>query len=386
VLVAKSAIGKEAMHSSISRLMSNLFNSGQHPDQFVDFSEYASGPALIKALAERQSFVNIAGEWGRKLRRMSDDHDSGPMSGLRTVMTNLYQKSSVGTIVGGIGYSDREKDVKSTDGVAYSMIGETTPDNFYESLTNTMMQDGFMSRFIIVEHGGLRPPLNLEQNTPLPDWVVPYYKNLTSGIAMLQQGQYYDVKFAEDALRILNDFNLHCDEQINKTDNESWRQMWNRAHLKTLKISAVLAVAENFAAPIVKRCHTDWALDLVNRDIRIMSRKMNTGDIGSDDMARERKVLSLMHEYFQQPIAPGYKLPDTMRCQGVIPRNYLQIRISRVNSFVKDKRGLSLALDATMKSLSDNGYILEVPRDKIPVDWGSVGRCFRVLKLPDVHF
>jgi len=387
VLVARSAIGKEAMHSGISKLINHVgFGTAPAVLSYVDFADYASGPALVKALAERHSFVNVAGEFGRKLRRMAEDQDHGPMSGLRTTLTNLYQKSTVGTIVGGIGYSDKEKDVKSTDGVAYSMIGETTPDTFYEALTNTMMQDGFMSRFLIIEHVGFRPELNPNQNSPVPHWAGAYFANLTAGLAALGPGQYYDVPFDEESRTTLDTFNKYCDDQINSTDDETWRQMWNRAHLKSLKIAALLAVAENFVTPLITAKHAAWALEVVNRDIRVMSRKMHDGDVGNDDMARERKVLHTIASFLTGAVTQGYGIPDAMRTAGCVPRKYLQIRTSRVNSFLKDKRGHVGALDSTIRSLVENGYIMELPKDKIPAEWGSVGRCFKVIYLPDVYW
>ena len=385
VLVARSAVGKEAIHSGASRIVNTLMNNGIPAiGQSVDFADYASGPALVKALADRGSFCNIAGEWGRKLRAMSDDTKEGPMSSLRTVMTNLYQKSSAGTIVGGIGYSNKEKDIKSTDGVAFSMIGETTPATFYESLTNTMMQDGFMSRFIVVEYTGLRPPLNTMMNETVPDWFVNMMGNFFQHSAQLLPGKFFDVPVDHTAQKMLDDFNVECDEHINETEDESWRQMWNRAHLKTLKVSALLAVANNFMNPLVTQAEAEWALELIRRDIRIMSRKMSDGDVGDGDMVRERKIISVIQAYFTVgPIPPGYKLSDDMRLKGVVARKYLQSKTQNVNSFAKSKLGQNAELDRTVKSLMDSGYLIEVARDKIPKDWGPCGRCYRVLTLPD---
>lgn len=383
VLVARSAVGKEAIHSGISKLVTYLLGTCPAVSNYVDFSDFASGPALIKSFGDRGSFVNVAGEWGRKLKKMADDHDVGPMASLRTTMTNLYQKSSAGTIVGGIGYSDKEKDVKSTDGIAYSMIGETTPETFYESLTNTMMQDGFMSRFITFEYNGLRPGINNMQNQPPPEWVTNYFANLTGGIGAQMPGTVYDIAVAHDAQELLDAFNLKCDGEINNTEDESWRQMWNRAHLKALKIAGLLGAADNMVAPLVRLEHAKWALDCVERDIRIMSRKMTEGDVGDGDVVRERKVLSILKKYMHEPIAKGYQLPDEMRTQGVVARKLLQIKLQRTNSFLKHPLGHTTALDRAVKNLMDNGHIAEVPKDKIPVHWGSVGRCYRILMLPE---
>jgi len=307
ILVARSAIGKEAMHSGISKLCHTMMSS-QVPgfSSMVDFNEYASGPALVKAVTATQSgsFVNVAGEWGRRLRKMSDDHVDGPMSTLRTVMTNLYQKSSAGTIVGGIGYSDKDKNIASTNGIAYSMIGETTPDTFYESLTNSMMQDGFMSRFIVVEHCGMRPEFNTSTNIPLPENLMVQIAN-GSLQALKVVGQ--PVGLSEQAEAMLTAFDKESDAEINATDDESWRQMWNRAHLKALKVAGLLAVMDNHMIPVVTATHAAWALNLIKRDIAVMRRKMSDGDVGDGDVARERKLLATLSDYLQNPAANGYK-------------------------------------------------------------------------------
>lgn len=384
VLVARSAIGKEALHTSVSKLI-QLTHSVPAISGRVDFSDYASGPALIKAFGDgRTSFVNIAGEWGRKLKKISDDTAEGPMSSLRTVMTNLYQKSGAGTIVGGIGYSDKEKNIKSVDGVAYSMVGETTPDNFYESLTNTMMQDGFLSRFVVVEYAGLRPALNMYPDAPIDPNVLGHMIKTGNFLDTIGPMAFVPARMDLEAAAILEEFDKECDKQINSTMDESWRQMWNRAHLKALKVSAILAAADNVSDPLITKVQTDWALDLIRRDIRTMSRKIHDGDVGDNDVTRERKVLAIMREYLQEPLTAGYAVPAPMRGAGVVPRKYLLQRTQRVNSFLKHKLGSNKALDDTIRSLCDSGYIVEVPRTSIPSDWGFVGKCYRILSLPDV--
>lgn len=381
VLVARSAIGKEAIHSGLSKLAFDISQGCSTFSNFLDFADYASGPALIKSLGERNSFLNIAGEWGRKMRKMADDLHEGPMSSLRTAMTNLYQKSSAGTMVGGIGYSNKEKDVKSVDGVAYSMLGETTPDTFYESLTNTMMQDGFMSRFIVVEYTGLRPELNTSGGYPLSMQFKDYLSKMSDACAGDRGGSAYSVMGNEEAVAMLDAFNKECDTQINATEDESWRQMWNRAHLKALKISGLLAVADDYEKPVVTAEHARWALDVVKRDIHIMSKKMKDGDVGDGDMVRELKMMSVMREYLRGPVPKSYNILEPMRAQGIVPRKYLQVRVQKVNSFVKFRNGQTAALDQCLKSMSDSGYIVEIQKDKLPQEWGYHGRCYRIIDL-----
>jgi hypothetical protein len=385
VLVAKSAIGKEAMHSGIAGLMSTIGESIPNAMNYVDFTDYASGPGLSKAVAMNQSFVNVSGEWGRKLRRLGqEDGRDGPMQQLRTVMTNLYQKSGPKSIVGGIGYSDKEKNIASVSGVAYSMIGETTPDTFYDALTDSMMADGFLSRFTVVEYNGKRPPANTNPvKVPHQFLIEPMCSLVTHASDLNSRFVTQEVVRSPEAAKILNDFDLECDTKINSSDDEGYRQMWNRAHLKTYRIAALLAVADNHTNPIIMAAHAEWALMLIRKDIAVMSRRINSGDVGTGDAPRERKILSVIAKYLSAVPAVSYGIAPTMHAAGIVPRKYLQISTQRSGSFSGHRNGQNAALDATIKSLIDSGYLAEVPKEVAFKNHDFQGKCYRVINLPN---
>lgn len=384
ILVARSAVGKEAMHSGIGNILAHLRERVPTVHRFVDFADFASGPALQKACANNPSFVNVAGEWGRKLKRLAhEDGRDAAMQSLRTVMTNLYQKSGPTSVVGGLSYSNKEQNVASVNGVAYSMIGETTPRTFYDSLTEAMMEDGFMSRFTVVEYNGERPAAN-----PNPQYVMDH--NLFQAMEQLvaQAGNLIDrfgncmVQFEPSAKQILDDFNYECDNEINATDDEGWRQMWNRAHLKVLRVAALLAVADNHAVPVVYPHHAQWALGLIRRDIALFMRRINAGDVGTGDGVRERKLLAIMKEYLEDGVPDSYKVPDTLQKAGIIPRKVLQLRCARVTAFSEHRNGAIAAMDIALRSLVDSGYIMEVDKAKVITEYNFHGKCYRVLSLP----
>lgn len=384
ILVGRSAIGKEAMHSGIASMMAYVRTTIPAGMDFVDFTDYASGPGLAKAVAANPSFVNVASEWGRKLQRLAtEDRGDGPMQQLRTVMTSLYQKSGPTSIVGGIGYSDKDKNIASVSGVAYSMIGETTPGRFYDSLTENMMEDGFLSRFTVVEFTGDRPATNPNPQRDLEPSLRDYFLGLVAhSIHLMQNFQYTQVQQTEAAFAMLDKFDKECDGQINSTDDEGWRQMWNRAHLKVYRLAALLAASDEFVNPIIQTWHVEWALDLIRRDIAVMRRRINSGDVGVGDSSREKKLLSLMHSYLLDGPAQSHQITDKMWKESIVPRKYLQIATQRSSSFTSHKNGQIAALDACINSLISSGYIVEVEKTYLIKNHAFHGKCFRIVNLP----
>lgn len=385
VLIARSAVGKEAMHSGISALITAAASRQPPVMRFVDFNDFASGPALTKAVAANPCFVNVAGEWGKKFKRMAaEDGRDTPMQQLRTVMTNLYQKSGPQSIVGGISYSNRDSNIASVAGVAYSMIGESTPGTFYESLTQGMMEDGFLSRFTIIEYVGERPPLNAsparEPSKALGDAVADL---CTHAMTLLDRQDTVMVSRTNDVALMMQKFELECDAEINSTNDEMWRQMWNRASLKMMRLAAVIAVADNWINPVIDVHHVNWALEVIRKDIGIMSRRIQSGDIGNDDDSRERKMAQLMREFLENPVPTSYGIPDTLRQNAIVPRKYLQTRTARLSVFSSHRGGATQALDLVVRSLCDSGYIMEVDKGKMVEKFNFHGKAYRILHVPE---
>lgn len=383
LLVARSAIGKEAMHSGVSNLLD--LAEIEPAQRFADYNNYASEPALVKGVLENPSFVNVVGEVGRKFKRMASDRDS-TMTDLRTTWTNLWEKSGPNDRVPGMRYSDKEKNVIGTRGVAFSLIGETTPDTFLQALTPDMAADGFLSRFLIVEHDGPRPPLNEDRFSELEPHELAQWRDLLTHALpygnVINVPARAEVGYADDDARYkLEAFSKLCDQKINATTNEWRRQLWSRAHMKALKIAALLACADHSEFPRINYKHAAWALTVVRNDIHAMTSRLKNGDVGISDDSREKKLLAICASYLQKAVPPGYKMPDEMRQTGIIPRKLLQIRCANIKAFGDHKMGTAKAMDATIHSLIDSGYLVEVPKDKLPLEWGPHGKCFRILCL-----
>ena len=382
ILVAQSAIGKEAMLSAPAKLFAAVREVVPQSMDFVNYNDFASGQALVKAISEKPCFVNISGEWGKKLKLMADERHVTPMTSLRKDMTNLYQKSGHGSIVGGISYSNKENNVSSVGAVSYSMMGDTTPGSLYETMTDSMMEDGFMSRFLTIEYKGSRPRHN-HNALDRPDRILVdgIAALCTQALTLMHRNGVQMVARDDEAGQYLHAFDLECDERINGTNNESYRQMWNRAALKTLRLAALLAVADNYANPVINITHATWALSVVKRDIQNMQKKLTSGDVGQSDFSREMKILQVMKDYLVNGFPNWAKVPEPMRKSYIIPKRVVVSTVSRINTFTTHRLGSTTAVNMTLQSLIDMGDIMEVPKQELFSKFEYHGKCYRLLNM-----
>ena len=387
LLVAKSAIGKEALHTSISKIQTAVMKHNPGIANFISFDEHASGQGLLRAVAERPSHVAVMGEFGRRLKAITT-RDDGPLATYRTYLTNLYQKSGQGSTAGGLRYSDNERNVTINGAVAFSLVGETTPGTFYESLDSTVMEDGFMSRFLTISYEGDRPVKNDNMANDLTPELLEYITQLSIHAAKLNSiNQICMVEFEDKAGDLIQAFDDKCAEEIRKTDDESYRQAWNRAALKAKRLAALCAVMENYVTPKTSLEMVQWSICLVQKDIDNFMNRLRNGDIGSDDSARDSAVMAVIKDLLTGVDWPRYlngKVFDKetgvkLMKMGVVSEASIKYRCRKKAAF-NTRNGYIFETEKIMANLAAAGILYRIPAHTSMTEFGTPGTCYKVIK------
>lgn len=389
LLLAGTGRGKEAIQSGISKLMSRVvdMNYGGCPaaTEFVGPGDIASGQALGKHLAHTsKSFVAIVGEVDVTLKNMTSKHANAALLKLRQLYLSLYAVSGKGNVLPGTIYSDKEKNNAAIASPAFSMIGEGTPERFYNLLDEAMVSDGLLPRFNVIEYDGIRTELNEARLNVQPnDALVKRVAQLCGQSLMLnQQGRPIDVELTDEAGNILREYNRRCDDAINNAHNDVIEQLWNRAHLKVLKLAATVAVGINPYKPIIDVNCARWAIDLIDHSTNRIVAKFARGDIGdgsAKQMADMRKAIKQMINLNPER-ARKLNMTQDMCRDRLISHRGLQQATSGVASFKNAREGAPRAFQNIIQSLLDGGIIQMVPPAQLAQKYAvDVGR-FYVLR------
>jgi len=110
---------------------------------------------------------------------------------------------------------------------------------------------------------------------------------------------------------------------------------------------------------------------------------MESGDVGTGDSSREQKMLAILRDYLKKGASQSYHVPGDMHRDGIVPRRFLQQRISTVSSFNDHRNGSTSALDLLLKSMMDDGYLATVDKKTLAEQYVYNGVAYRVLYLPE---
>jgi len=288
MMLAETGRGKEAMSSGATKLFTAVVGNNEYPSlwHFLGPSNMASGSGLLKDLVNspQPSMISITGEVGKRMQQMSAQGANIAEKQLERVLLDLYGKSGAGQVLLRTSYSDKSNNIEMMHSPAFSWLGEGTPSSFYEALNETQISSGLLPRFIVLEYTGPRPELNERSNLVHPSQnLLSRFRDLaTISLQANQKGDVINVNHSPDAADKLRLFNIYCDHKINSTDPSSPTiQLWNRAHLKVLRISALLAIAHNHQSAVIDGQMVDWAISLVMCDVLNLVGKFERDEIGS---------------------------------------------------------------------------------------------------------
>lgn len=389
LLLAPTGTGKEQIASGIDRLMAEVGKAVPACREFIGPAEIASAEALLKYMnSTSRSFVSMMGEFALKLKQMSAVNAAPHHTGLKRTLLDLFNKSGEGKVLHPIIYSDRMKNTEVVDSPAFSLMGESSPERFYETLNEGMISEGLLPRFSLVEYDGMRTPLNESHSeAKVPLHVVEKLTALCGhALTLNQANKAINVRCDADATKALTRFDKYCDKRINDGGTEVVRQLWNRAHVKALKLAALITVGNNPFDPVVSGASAEWAIRIVVNDVDCLLARFASGRVGMTDASEGSQfddVSRAIMEYFTAPFETlaKYNVTPMLHSQRVIPHSYLARRLSNQLSFRSDRMGATNALKRCVGALLERGELQEVSPSDRASRFRTTARCYVVPNL-----
>jgi len=399
LLLAPTGTGKEAMNVGISKLMSYVQSGGLLGNEgmpvmpavkeFIGPAEISSGQALLKHVGKQRNFVSIVGEFGLTMKRLAHPRASTSEIMLKKVLLDLFNKSGKGQVLRPTIYSDKDKNTEDVASPSFSLLGESVPETFYGNLDETMISDGLLPRFLIIEYSGKRPPLNEGHAsvTPSIDMVRRFVDLCDNSLKLNSHNQILNIPYDQEATAFLNNVNNYVDDQINLPDQRDViRHLWNRAHLKTLKLASLVAIGVDHNNPVITLPVAEWAFNLVRRDAEAIIGRFERGEFGgsAEESKQATDVIRVVKQYLKKPYEEiaKYGVIRKMHQDTVVPIAYVQRRLVAASAFRNDRIGATNAIKRTLQMFIDNGDIQEIGKTELANKYNKTGRAF-VVTNPD---
>lgn len=366
ILLAKTGSGKEGALMGIENLISAVRPSIPMVDQFIGPAAFASGQALVKVLNDKPCFVSVLGEFGLTLQQLSDHRANSAQLMLRKVLLDLYAKSGWNRMLRSSVYSDTEKNTKIIQAPNVTILGESTPETFFDGLDASHIAEGLIPRFSVIEYNGDRPPRNRNANQPPPANLIQRFADLVAiSLTTSNNNACAPVQLDGHSVQQLDEFDSRADRHMNATKLDVEVQVWNRAHLKALKLAALLAVGCNPHQPIVTAEMAQWAIDFVVADVERVAARFREGDVGQGDSKQFHDLKRSIESYLTHPPKAVKDRYSKLLSAKIIPYAHLAQRTASIASFKNDRLGATNALRRVVQVFVDSGMLIEIARPQL---------------------
>lgn len=362
VVLAKTGVGKEGATTGIDNLVSAIRPQFPTVDDFIGPAAFASGQGLLRTLDEKPCFVSVLGEFGKTLRQLTDARANSAERMLTKVLLDCYNKSGRNKVLRPMAYSDVVKNTGLIHAPSVTILGESTPEAFFDGLDVGNVEDGLIPRFIVIEFPGDVPESNWTPMLAPPQSLRDRFAALVAKAMTTRASIVRDtVAQTEDAKALLLAFEREARIATSSASGPA-AQIWNRAFQNAARLASVVAVGCNYAAPVITPQIADWAIALVRRSVARLLQRFETGDVGHGDGKQFADLKRIVADYFKHDPATleRLKVDPRMAKDKIIPYRYFMQRAAALSSFKNDKQGATPAFKRAVQSMLDSGMLCEV--------------------------
>lgn len=387
VLLAGTGQGKEGAARGISRLVKTVRRQFPAISDFMGPSTIASAPALLKYFQYSSSFWSHKGEFGFWLQKLNDKHANANDLTLKGMLLDLFHKSGHDDMVNGAIYSDKNNNVPTIDSPALTLYGDTTANEFFKAVDDRSIRDGLISRLLAVPVPRVKPTYC--PNNPLyapPEGLVNRISGLVKRVCELSYP--YIIPATPDALA----FEMKCQklwgDRAWKADRDPSYAIWNRAHIKLLRLGALIAVGVNPDNPVVEVSHYEWAKHLIDYGSVYVQKRFQSHRVGFDadfeniEVKQMETMRKRIKAYSQKPYnKSAFRVSEMEFATYVISMHYLKTNLHRDPLF-RDKD----AIERTATKLIEAGDIQPVAREGSVVKQAKLYRILLIEGKPPTRF
>ncbi|AUR88753.1 hypothetical protein NVP2117O_75 [Vibrio phage 2.117.O._10N.261.45.E9] len=363
IMLAETGRGKEGASSGIDRILSAVRSKIPMIEEYRGPASIRSGQALAKFIPDNPCFCSVIGEVGYMFQNLGSSRANSADIELRRQLLDLYGKSGWHQTARSSIYSDKDKNAEAVKAPALTLLGEGTQGSVLDNLDEQMVLDGLLPRFCFIEYAGKRPPRNTNMRMTVPERLVQRVADFAETcIAMRANETCAIVRQDPMATQILDDYDLECDKIMNSGKGATI-ELANRAHLQALRLSSLVAVSVNWAAPVVTAEMATWAVDFVRRSNRVILSRFEAGEIGNGDSRMVAEIKQAVEDYltYSPTQRKNYGNPLVMSEQPIIAYKFFYTRLRNRPIFKDHRLGAGEAIKKTLRLMCEMGELDEMP-------------------------
>lgn len=173
-------------------------------------------------------------------------------------------------------------------------------------------------------------------------------ERLVPKICFINQGIDNIVQVSEtlEARAYQLDYQKFCQDILWKNRDNPISQVWNRAHMRMLRLGSLVAVGANRDYPVVhpevQVAHYEWARKVIEHGLTVVSQRFESGDVGHTALSFKQRQLvgQFLLEYtrsqWSQKMDSSYRITKEMHKSKGISKSYIQQRLINMSPFVQE--------------------------------------------------
>ena len=386
LIIARTGRGKNAIEEGIGKLFETFAMNFPQTADFQGSGDFSSGPGLITALSNNplNCFVSIMDEFGLKLNQLSAPKIFGPDLSFKKLLLQLYMASGDGYVFRPTAYADVSRNFAPIDSPSVSILGTSQPEVYYTGLTDHVVKQGLIPRFLTIHYDGKRPRKNKGHNLVKPS--AELTQGLSTMFAIVLQGlaarQVVNVQKSPEADAALDEFDLMCDRLCDDKEATIVEDFYTRADLKVLKLASLVAVGINPTFPVIDLQCVEFAKSIVMKDIEILTDKFHAGEVGNSagEFAQMEQCKRVLVDYLIADYSEiaGYNVAASMHNCGDVPLYFFTRRLSRLAIFRNDMLGPTKSIKRALQNMVDNGDLIRYSQNETRQKYDSDACVFAI--------